>query len=90
MMDEAFARLLVVLLICCTVVAFFVTSCVSKEKANLTNEEKVLIQLQDAYSSCQNKTRDEAHCLTYIKTLKESLPSVPKVQEVPSNTPKPH
>lgn len=88
-MDEAFAKLLMVFLVCCTISTFFITSCVSKEKENLTNDEKILLQLQDAYSSCQNRTRDEAHCLTYLKTLKEAVPSSPKTQDSTALTAKP-
>lgn len=80
-MDEAFSKLLMVALVCCTISIFFIASCVSKEKASLTNEEKALIQLQDAYTSCQNRTSEEDHCLAYLKTLKELVPPPPKAQE---------
>ena len=85
MMEGSFIRLGMVFLICCTISVFFITSCVSKKNALMTPQERSVIQLQDAFESCLNRTDDDL-CLPYMESLKKSHPLLNQPRPVAAHT----
>ena len=89
-MDGSLARCLMVFFICCAASVFYIKSCVTEKQALLTPEERSVLQLQDAFEECLLKMsrKEEKTCLSYIESLKKSIPLLSeKPQPVARTTP---
>lgn len=71
-MSGSLVRLLMVFCVCACVCAFLVTSCVLKQTAMKTPEERKMDMLQDAYIACLRQTgkANIKGCHAHVESLK--------------------